>query len=82
MLATRLNLECDQCGNPFPRIGNCPAPVDGAIYTPSMLRAEAAADGWKRVIRRIDNDGSPVRIPSAKDFCPRCAKQLLKKGGK
>jgi len=65
MLRMMLNLECCDCGNPFPHCGVMPSPVDGAIYTPAMLREEAKAEGWKRV----RND----RIGSVDDCCPRCA---------
>jgi hypothetical protein len=74
MLSTRLNLECDQCGNPFPACGVCPAPVDGAIYTPRMLRDEAREEGWKRP--RV------LALGVLHDICPRCAKKAARKGGK
>ena len=64
MLTTHMNLECEDCRNPFPACGNFPAPVDGAIYTPAMLRAEAKEEGWKR----------PVVLGARIDLCPRCAK--------
>lgn len=60
MLETRLFLTCDDCGNPFPRVGNCPAPVDAAFETPTMLRADARKGGWQRY--------------GGQDFCSECEK--------
>jgi len=72
MITTRLLIECDDCRNPFPAVGICPSPVDGAIYTPGMLRAEARADGWTR----RNNPGGPH------DLCPRCTKKAKKKASR
>ncbi len=69
MLQTRLYLSCDGCGHPFPVFGVFPSPVDGAIYTSRMLRAEAKKEGWKRG----SLDGSRI------DICPRCAKKEAKR---
>jgi hypothetical protein len=68
MLETRIFLSCDECGENFPLIEDRLAPLDAAIYTPSMLRIEAHEDGWVRKLR----SRSPV------DICAACAK----KGGK
>jgi hypothetical protein len=61
MLTSRIHLECDDahCRAAFPSFnGHKPTPLDGAIYTPRMLRAEAKKRGWQRY--------------GEFDFCPRC----------
>lgn len=68
-IRTMLNLECDECRNPYPACGVCPSPVDGAIYTPTMLRVEAKAEGW---VRRRD-----VSRMADVDLCPRCEKKRV-----
>jgi hypothetical protein len=68
---TTLVLECDECRNPFPAVGNCPSPVDGAIYTPTMLRVEASDEGWTR--RRDESRAETI------DLCPRCDKKWQKR---
>jgi hypothetical protein len=73
MLQTRIYLTCDGCGNPWPRCGNLPSSVDGAIYTPAQLRAEA------RDMRCWST--SNRKHPHA-DYCERCARKLREKGGK
>jgi hypothetical protein len=65
MLRTMLNLECEGCGAAYPRVGNSPAPVDGAIYTVAMLREEAKGAGW---VRRMI-------FTAMRDLCPRCSKK-------
>jgi hypothetical protein len=60
-----LGLQCDDdnCGTLFPMSQGATAvqPVDGAIYTWTMLRAEAAQLGWQRF--------------GGKDYCPKCEKK-------
>jgi hypothetical protein len=63
MVRIRLNLECDQCGDPFPHCDVNPAPVDGAIIPAPILRQEAKKYGWTR--RKVGAD--------FRDLCPRCA---------
>lgn len=73
-LRTRLYLQCEGCGNPYPACGVCPSPVDGAIFSPTELRADAKANGWTR--KRNDVIGAVI------DLCPRCTKKAAKKAGK
>lgn len=74
MIQTRIYITCDDCGNPFPACGNCPAPIDGAIFTPGMLRADAKEAGWKR--------SQKLFMAGIHDLCPRCARKHAKKGGR
>lgn len=74
MRRTWVGLECDDCGALFPmsRTGLV-APRDGAIFTWSMLRQDAALLGWQRY--------------GGKDYCPVCEKDhrnaaARAKGGK
>jgi len=62
MRRTWIGLECDDCGDLFPkgRTGIA-APCDGAIYTWTMLRNEANSTGWQRF--------------GGHDFCPACEKK-------
>ncbi len=75
MLRTRINLECDGCGDAYPRVGLCPAPLDGALFSAADLRAEAKEQGWTVSSQR--NSGFLVR----RELCPRCTKKE-RKGGK
>lgn len=69
MLNTRVYLECDDCRNPFPAVGTCPSPVDGAIYTSVMLRREAKDEGWTQ---------QREKFATVRDLCPRCKKKAQK----
>lgn len=71
-LRTLLNLTCNECGDPYPRIGNCPAPIDGAIFTPVELRRDAKAAGW--TYHTVSQDMFRVK----RDLCPRCTKKAAK----
>ena len=46
MIVTRIQLHCSwlDCRNHFPEDGA----LDGAIFTPAMVRKEARAVGWTR----------------------------------
>lgn len=71
-LRIRLNLECDHCGNPYPSCGVCPAPLDGAVFSPAEVRRQAKAEGWTQ------RSFHGVR----RDLCPRCTKKAKKDGAK
>lgn len=73
MLQTHIYITCDECRNPFPSCGICPSPMDGAIYTPAMVRSEAREKGWRQMRQPLANP---------RDICPRCLKKLAKKGGR
>jgi hypothetical protein len=64
---TLINLICDHCGNRYPCVGVCPAPVDGAIITIAELRHDAKEAGWGRVL---------THAKILRDLCPRCLKQF------
>lgn len=61
MRRTWIGLECDdeRCSRQFPlSTSGAPQPEDGAIFTFTMLRAEAAKLGWQRY--------------GGQDYCPEC----------
>lgn len=63
MIVSRIQLYCDQDHGVdvyFPEEG----PVEGAIFTPAMLREDAKKQGWGRA-----NDGARLV-----DLCPDCLK--------
>ncbi len=71
-LCTLLHLKCDHCGDPFPAVGVCPAPMDGAIYSVAELRQDARDQGWTRQhFQRF-----------FRDLCPSCGKKAKKAGHK
>ena len=69
---TRINLECDSCGDAYPSVGLCPAPLDGALFSAADLRREAKEQGW--TFTSLRNSGFLVR----RDVCPRCTAKAKK----
>jgi hypothetical protein len=68
-LRTTIYLTCDECKNPFPAVGICPAPMDGAIFDAAQVRRDAKEEGWtRRVICGV-----------AHDFCAACDKKVQRR---